>query len=313
MRTTYIIIVVIICLCAIVLLLSSDSIEGMCTNSGDVEYIDTLSMTAMCRPNTDKPINKCNNSQVLMSAHHSDTLRCGTITGTAWDPSKCSVDFSDELNYIVKCDNTPYDTTPTDLPNIEYDADGSPSYTLGSGTTPPSDINQNYTDLTTYIKSGPPVATSYAQMEYIPPQNTGYFNPQNQTLISSLTITSNPNKTISVSSNPISRTSDGPMSNGPMSNGPMSNGPMPPNTTSNTSAYEQSANNNNTTTDPRYEYRDTPTMYNFSEKVNGTTPPYKYTNDQPTTEGDPGITTQSGLSHTYSNIPLPYLPAFRAS
>ena len=256
----------------------AEGLEG----DNSVNVFDLLSMSYIGKNPSNTKIPTCSSSQIVMVAHPNDVMTCGTLVGDLADGSRCEVNTSDKYNYTVTCPSVLLQSTQSPVGTTQ-----SPVGTKLSDT--------NLTPHNSWNVSDPEMITK--QLSKILKQNQTnkqpVTGPYNQTMVSSLTIVSDKDKACSPSTDNVTPT------------------PKPIN-------YDQST----TFSGDSVNAIPSSTMYNSAEEIkpssSSTSPTYDISNitgnNKSTTSSDKDTSTSKNTKgHTYTNIPFPFLPSFKAS
>ena len=251
----------------------SEGLEG----DNSVNVFDLLSMSYIGKNPSNTQIPTCSSSQIVMVAHPNYVLTCGTLVGDLVNGSRCEVNTSDKYNYTVTCPSALLQSTQSSV-----------------GTTPsPVGTKLADTNLTPHNSwnvSDPEMITK--QLSKILKQNQTnkqpVTGPYNQTMVSSLTIVSDTDKAC------------------PSINDNVTPTPKPIN-------YDQTTTSSGNSVD----VIPSSTMYNSAEEIkpspaasSSSSSTYNISN----TSSDKDTSTSNNTKgHTFTNIPFPFLPSFKAS
>lgn len=125
--------------------------EGI-ENNNSIDVFDILSMSYIKRSATNSTIPDCKSSQIIMVAQPTDVMRCGTLTGDITDISNCKINTYDQFNYTVTCPTTLLNTTksPVGTPLSDTKLTPTPN-TPRPNTHTPNTHTPNYDNMVQYI------------------------------------------------------------------------------------------------------------------------------------------------------------------
>lgn len=305
-------------------------IDGFCSSS-EMDVFDMMSLSYKCVKATPSNIPKCITNQTYMMSTPSDSIHCGTITGYTGYTSKCTTDLSDPTNYKINC--------PLQVSDASSSASASPppgwlpSVASSSSSSSPSSSSSSSTSVS--------VPDPYSMTAYNPTISPKQYpdveiGPFNTTIVSTLTINAEPTPCSSMSSgssslanqsqstptelnytqssSKVSDTSGG-VSNVSGNMGSSGATPVVVQSTFGQSA-EITGNSSNTSNSSIGNTPSTQTYTSISSLLGAFTYPQPSTSSTP--NGSSSVTgstigsSVSQPSHTYKNVPFPYLPPFRA-